>query len=146
TYFGELGEALPAVMRLPVRAVHLDLVRGPGQLRAAMDLAAPGQMLSLGLIDGRNIWRTDLVAALDVAEDASQRLGVDRVLIAPSCSLLHVPFDLEGESQLDAELKSWLAFGRQKLEEVAVLARAVEHGRQSVADALEHNRAALASR
>jgi 5-methyltetrahydropteroyltriglutamate--homocysteine methyltransferase len=146
TYFGELGEALPAVMRLPVRAVHLDLVRGPGQLQEAMDLAAPGQMLSLGLVDGRNIWRTDLLAALKVAEDAAKRLGVDRVLIAPSCSLLHVPYDLENEIRLDAELKSWLGFGRQKLVEVAVLARAVEHGRGSVADALEDNCAALSGR
>jgi 5-methyltetrahydropteroyltriglutamate--homocysteine methyltransferase len=146
TYFGELGPALPAVMRLPVRAVHLDLVRGPGQLQEAINLAAPGQMLSLGLVDGRNIWRTDLLAALKVAEDAAERLGVDRMLIAPSCSLLHVPYDLEVETKLDAELKSWLAFGRQKLEDVAVLARAVEDGRDSVADALEDNRKALSGR
>ncbi|WP_406697896.1 5-methyltetrahydropteroyltriglutamate--homocysteine S-methyltransferase [Singulisphaera sp. Ch08] len=146
TYFGDLGQALPAVMRLPVRAVHLDLVRGPGQLREAVELVAPGQMLSLGLVDGRNIWRTDLLAALDVAEDAAERLGVDRILIAPSCSLLHTPYDLEGESKLDGELKGWLAFGRQKLEEVAILARGVEHGRDSVADALEENRVALTGR
>jgi 5-methyltetrahydropteroyltriglutamate--homocysteine methyltransferase len=146
TYFGELGPALPAVMRLPVRAVHLDLVRGPGQLQEAIKLAAPGQMLSLGLVDGRNIWRTDLLAALKVADDAAERLGVDRMLIAPSCSLLHVPYDLEVETKLDAELKSWLAFGRQKLEDVAVLARAVEDGRDSVADALEDNRKALSGR
>jgi 5-methyltetrahydropteroyltriglutamate--homocysteine methyltransferase len=146
TYFGGLGEALPAVMRLPVRGVHLDLVRGPGQLRQAIELAAPGQILSLGLIDGRNIWRTDLLAALDEAEDAVERLGIDRVLIAPSCSLLHVPYDLEYETKLDGELKSWLAFGRQKLEEVAILARALEHGRDSVADSLEANRAAIAGR
>ncbi len=146
TYFGEIGEALPTVMRLPVRAVHLDLVRGPGQLSAAMDLAAPGQMLSLGLVDGRNIWRTDLPAALDVAEDVAERLGVDRVLLAPSCSLLHVPFDLDDETDLDAELKSWLAFGRQKLDEVVILGRAIEDGRDSVAEALEANRAAIASR
>ncbi len=75
-----------------------------------------------------------------------ERLGVDRVLIAPSCSLLHVPYDLEIEAKLDAELKSWLAFGRQKLEEVAVLARAVEHGRDSVAAALGDNHAALSGR
>jgi 5-methyltetrahydropteroyltriglutamate--homocysteine methyltransferase len=146
TYFGGLAEALPAVMRLPVRAVHLDLVRGPSQLEEAMELAAPDQMLSLGLIDGRNIWRTDLHAALGVAERAAERLGIDRVLIAPSCSLLHVPYDLEGETKLDAELKSWLAFGRQKLEEVDVLARALEHGRDSVADALEDNHAAISAR
>ncbi len=146
TYFGELKEALPVAMRLPVRGVHLDLVRGLGQLQEALELAAPGQMLSLGLIDGRNIWRTDLLHALAVAESAAERLGVDRVMIAPSCSLLHVPYGLEGETKLDAELKSWLAFGRQKLEEVSVLARALEGGRDSVADALEDNRKAISSR
>jgi 5-methyltetrahydropteroyltriglutamate--homocysteine methyltransferase len=146
TYFGYLGSALPAVMRLPVKAVHLDLVRGPGQLREAMDLASTGQMLSLGLIDGRNIWRTDLLAALDVAEAAAERLGADRILLAPSCSLLHAPFDLAGETRLDAELKSWLAFGLQKLDEVVILARAIDGGREPVADQLEENRLALASR
>jgi 5-methyltetrahydropteroyltriglutamate--homocysteine methyltransferase len=146
TYFGDLGNALPAVLRLPVRAVHLDLVRGPDQLDEAVKLASPNQMLSLGLIDGRNIWRADLLAALNVVDQTVERLGADRVLIAPSCSLLHVPFDLDDEDELDPELRSWLAFARQKLDEVAVLARAVEKGRSAVADELEENRAAMASR
>jgi 5-methyltetrahydropteroyltriglutamate--homocysteine methyltransferase len=146
TYFGALREALPAVMRLPVRAVHLDLVRAPGQLQAAVEQASTGQILSLGLVDGRNIWRTDLRAALAVAEGAAERLGIDRILLAPSCSLLHVPYDLDDETDLDAELKSWLAFGRQKLDEVAILARALEDGRVSVAEALRDNESALASR
>jgi 5-methyltetrahydropteroyltriglutamate--homocysteine methyltransferase len=146
TYFGDLGKALPAVLRLPVRAVHLDLVRGPDQLDEAVKLASPNQMLSLGLIDGRNIWRADLLAALNVVDQTVERLGADRVLIAPSCSLLHVPFDLDDEDELDPELRSWLAFARQKLDEVAVLARAVEQGRSAVADELEENRAAMASR
>jgi 5-methyltetrahydropteroyltriglutamate--homocysteine methyltransferase len=146
TYFGDLGNALPAVLRLPVRAVHLDLVRGPDQLDEAVKLASPNQMLSLGLIDGRNIWRADLLVALNVVDQTVERLGADRVLIAPSCSLLHVPFDLDDEDELDPELRSWLAFARQKLDEVAVLARAVEKGRSAVADELEENRAAMASR
>jgi 5-methyltetrahydropteroyltriglutamate--homocysteine methyltransferase len=146
TYFGDLGKALPAVLRLPVRAVHLDLIRGPDQLDEAVKLASPNQMLSLGLIDGRNIWRADLLAALNVVDQTVERLGADRVLIAPSCSLLHVPFDLDDEDELDPELRSWLAFARQKLDEVAVLARAVEKGRNAVADKLEENRAAMASR
>ena len=86
------------------------------------------------------------IAALEVAEKASERLGADRVMLAPSCSLLHVPFDLDDEAELDPELRSWLAFARQKLDEVALLARALEDGRDAVAAALEENRAALASR
>lgn len=146
TYFGGLGEALPTVMRLPVKAVHLDLIRAPEQLEPALKLAASDKSLSLGLINGRNIWRDDLSAALGLAEKAAEKLGPDRIILASSCSLLHAPFDLTEETKLDAELKSWLAFGVQKLEEVSTLARAIQDGRASVADALRENREALESR
>ena len=146
TYFGGLGDALPLVMALPVKAVHLDLVRGPEQLERALGLASPDQRLSLGLLNGRDVWRDDLAAALSLAERAADQLGPDRLMIAPSCSLLHVPFDLADETSLDAELKSWLAFGLQKLEDVVTIARAVREGRAAVADALEANQAALAAR
>jgi 5-methyltetrahydropteroyltriglutamate--homocysteine methyltransferase len=146
TYFGGLGEALPTVFRLPVSAVHLDLVRAPEQLGEALSLVRPDQSLSLGLVDGRNIWKTDLTRALGLAEEAAGRLGADRLLIAPSCSLLHVPVDLEGESDLDSELKNWLAFARQKLDEVSLLAHGVSEGRESIAEALAANADALRSR
>ncbi len=146
TYFGSLGEYLPVVLRLPVAAVHLDLVRAPAQLDAALELVPQRMMLSLGVVDGRNIWRTDLQRALAMVEKAVSRLGTDRVMVGPSCSLLHCPIDLDEETQLDAELRSWLAFAKQKLQEVAALVLAVNRGRQAAADALAASDAAQASR
>ncbi|AGA25304.1 5-methyltetrahydropteroyltriglutamate--homocysteine S-methyltransferase [Singulisphaera acidiphila] len=146
TYFGGLAKTLPAVLRLPVKAVHLDLVRSPDSLQEALALVRPDQMLSLGLVDGRNIWKGDLTHALSLAEAAAERLGADRLMIAPSCSLLHVPFDLEGETGLDPELRNWLAFARQKLDEVTLIAQGVASGRTAIAAALAENEAALRSR
>lgn len=146
TYFGELGEQLEAALRLPVAALHLDLVRAPEQLAAALPVVPGDKMLSLGLIDGRNVWRADLDRAVSLAETAAGKLGSERLLIAPSCSLLHCPIDLEAETALDAELKSWLAFARQKLAEVVVVARAIDHGREAVAEALAASRSAIESR
>nr|UVT38073.1 5-methyltetrahydropteroyltriglutamate--homocysteine methyltransferase [uncultured bacterium] len=120
TYFGALGDNLHTALSLPVDGIHVDLVRAPEQLDAV--LARLGdKVLSAGVIDGRNIWRTDLEALLPRLSDVKAQLG-DRLWLAPSCSLLHVPVDLVQEDQLDAELKSWLAFARQKLDELALLA------------------------
>jgi 5-methyltetrahydropteroyltriglutamate--homocysteine methyltransferase len=140
TYFGSLGDALPRVLRLPVAAVHLDLVRAPDQLGAALAAAPAGLTLSLGLVDGRNVWKTDLAAAVDTALRAAREV---RVLVAPSCSLLHAPFDLAGETALDPAVREWLAFARQKVEEVALIARAVVDGPHRLADRLAENRAAV---
>ena len=103
-------------------------------------------MLSLGVVDGRNVWRADLDRALGLLERAAARLGPDRIMVAPSCSLLHCPIDLDNEPALDAELKGWMAFAKQKLQEVAILARAVNQGRAAVADDLAASRAAVESR
>ena len=146
TYFGDLSGNLPAALKLPVAAVHLDLVRAPEQLDRALDLTPPGMTLSLGVVDGRNVWRTDLDRALGLLERAAARLGPDRVMVAPSCSLLHCPIDLDNEHLLDAELKGWMAFATQKLQETTILARAVNQGRASVADQLAASRAAVESR
>jgi len=146
TYFGALGDYLPHALRLPVAAVHLDLVRAPGQLQAALELVPDRMMLSLGVVDGRNIWRTDLERALAMVEAAVNRVGKDRVLIGPSCSLLHCPIDLDEETHLDAEMRSWLAFAKQKLGEVAALTEAVNRGRQAAAAAIAASSAAMASR
>ena len=145
TYFDALGNNLDLACGLPVDGLHIDLVRAPAQLDAV--LAAIGdKTLSLGLIDGRNIWRTDLSRALDLAEKAANALGRDRIEIAPSCSLLHVPVDLTHETVLDDELKGWLAFARQKLDEVVALARAAEAGREAATAAFDAADAAIASR
>jgi len=146
TYFGDLRGNLAGALRMPVAAVHLDLVRGPNQFDRALDLVPQGMMLSLGVVDGRNIWRNDLDRSLALLEKAAERLGSDRVMVAPSCSLLHCPINLDDEPSLDAELKSWMAMAREKLAEVAVLTRALNEGRASVAEALAASRAAAESR
>lgn len=142
TYFGALPEAsLEAAMALPVEGLHLDMVRGRAQFEAALSALPRDKMLSLGLVDGRNVWRTDLAAALTLAERAVLTLGPKRVMISTACSLLHVPFSLAGEKSLDPELKSWLAFAEEKLDELAVLARGVKNGRAEIARELTENAA-----
>jgi 5-methyltetrahydropteroyltriglutamate--homocysteine methyltransferase len=146
TYFGGLGANLRQALRLPVDALHLDLVRAPEQLEAALSAAPETLSLSLGVVDGRNVWRTDLDRALAILERAVDRLGPDRVQVAPSCSLLHCPLDLDLEKELDPEIRHWTAFARQKLQEVSTLARALRHGREPLEAALAQSRQALASR
>ncbi|MEZ5668216.1 MAG: 5-methyltetrahydropteroyltriglutamate--homocysteine S-methyltransferase [Alphaproteobacteria bacterium] len=145
-YFGALGDNLPLALGLPVQGLHLDLVRGADDLEPALAGAPDGLTLSLGLVEGRNIWRTDLTRALAQVERAVARLDADRVVVAPSCSLLHCPVDLAHETDLDAELKSWLAFATQKLDEVAALAQAAGQGRAAAAAAFDASDAAAAAR
>jgi 5-methyltetrahydropteroyltriglutamate--homocysteine methyltransferase len=144
-YFEGLRDNLDTAMALPVAAVHFDLVRAPDQLDAALDLAGD-KMLSLGVVDGRNIWRADLGGAFALLETAAARIGADKVMVAPSCSMLHAPFDLDLETKFDGELKSWLAFAKQKLGEIAVLTKGLGTGRGAIADALAASDAAAASR
>lgn len=124
TYFGGLQDNLGLVVNLPVDGLHVDLVRAPEQLPLLLDRLPNYKVLSLGLVDGRNVWRADLAAALALAQDAHGRFA-ERLWLAPSCSLLHSPVDLGREEQLDAELRSWLAFAVQKCAEVAVLTQAI---------------------
>ncbi|MEW6613240.1 MAG: 5-methyltetrahydropteroyltriglutamate--homocysteine S-methyltransferase [Pseudomonadota bacterium] len=145
TYFGSVAEIAGQLKRLPVAGLHLDLVRASGQLEAFLADYPADKVLSLGVVDGRNVWRADLDAALSTLEAVRAVLG-ERLWIAPSCSLLHVPMDLEEESGLDPELKSWLAFAVQKLDEVKILGTALDHGRESVAEPLAAARAARQGR
>lgn len=145
TYFGGLKDNAELAFSLPVDGLHIDLVRAPEQLDAALDLAGD-KLLSLGVVDGRNIWRADLAKATATVKKAVEKLGSDKVAVAPSCSLLHVPVDLDVETKLDAELKSWLAFAKQKLAEVSIIARAINEGEDAVAMELDENKAAMASR
>lgn len=124
TYFGGLEENLGLAANLPVDGLHIDLVRAAEQYPTILDRLPAYKVLSLGVVNGRNVWRCDLENALATLQYAHERLG-DRLWVAPSCSLLHSPVDLSREDQLDAELKSWLAFAVQKCEEVALLAQAV---------------------
>nr|WP_286946987.1 5-methyltetrahydropteroyltriglutamate--homocysteine S-methyltransferase [Pseudomonas sp. UBA6718] len=124
TYFAGLEDNLGLAAGLPVDGLHIDLVRAPEQFPAILDRLPAYKVLSLGVVNGRNVWRTDLEKALDLLQQAHERLG-SRLWVAPSCSLLHSPVDLAREDKLDAELKSWLAFAVQKCREVAVLAQAL---------------------
>ncbi|HTJ98136.1 MAG TPA: 5-methyltetrahydropteroyltriglutamate--homocysteine S-methyltransferase [Bordetella sp.] len=145
TYFDGLQDNLGTAAALPVAGLHVDLVRAPEQLEPLLQ-AIGSKVLSAGIINGRNIWRTDLDAALRALAPAKAALG-DRLWIAPSCSLLHVPVDLAFETELDDELKSWLSFAVQKLDEVRTLARALDGSREAaVQEALAVQRAALADR
>ncbi|MFN3987787.1 MAG: 5-methyltetrahydropteroyltriglutamate--homocysteine S-methyltransferase [Rhodocyclaceae bacterium] len=145
TYFGQLAENQYLAANLPVAGLHVDAINGRDDVLPLIGLLPAHKVLSLGVINGRNIWKTDLTAVLDWLEPLAERLG-DRLWIAPSCSLLHVPVDLVSEEKLDPELKSWLAFARQKLDELAVLATALNQGRAAVAEPLAANQAALAAR
>ncbi len=146
TYFGDLRNNLETALQLPVAGLHLDLMRGPAQFERALAEAPESLALSLGVVDGRNVWRTDLNATLDALEQAAGRIGSERMLVAPSCSLLHVPYDLGPEKELDDELRSWLAFAGDKLDEVALLTRALNEGRDAVAGELEENARILQGR
>jgi len=145
SFFGGIADKLATVATLPVAGLHVDLVRAPQQLVAILDCLPVYKILSLGVIDGRNIWRADLDAILAQLHAAQSRLG-NRLWLAPSCSLLHVPVDLQAETGLDPEIKSWLAFARQKLEELALLKRAIDDGEDSIAPELGAARAALTAR
>lgn len=145
TYFGRLGDNLPLVSELPVAGVHIDAINAADEIENIVTRLKPEQVLSLGVVNGRNIWKSDLNAVLDQLEPIAQALG-DRLWIAPSCSLLHIPTDLEKETGLDEELRSWLAFAIQRLDEIRILGKALNEGRTAVAAELEQNRAALLSR
>lgn len=145
SYFGELRDNLQLACRLPVAGLHVDAVRGREEVARVLDNLSPYKILSLGVVDGRNLWKTDLNTLLAWLEPIHQRLG-ERLWLAPSCSLLHVPLDLGLESTLDTELKNWLAFAVQKLDELRILGQALTQGRGSVRTALEANHAAIESR
>ncbi|OZI59887.1 5-methyltetrahydropteroyltriglutamate--homocysteine S-methyltransferase [Bordetella genomosp. 11] len=145
TYFDGLRDNLATAAALPVAGLHVDLVRAPEQLAPLLQVIG-SKVLSAGIVNGRNIWRTDLDAALRALAPAKAALG-DRLWVAPSCSLLHVPVDLGFETELDDELKSWLSFAVQKLDEVRTLAHALDDAQDpAVQEALRTQRAALANR
>ena len=146
SYFGPLGDNLPIAVNLPVAGLHIDLVRGPAELDAVLDALPPDRWLSLGIVDGRNVWRTDLRTALTTLRRVAAVRGNRRLMVAPSCSLLHVPVDLAQETGLDADVKAWLAFATQKLEEVVALARGLDEGDAAIATQLAASDAAVKSR
>ncbi|CAN5301758.1 5-methyltetrahydropteroyltriglutamate--homocysteine S-methyltransferase [soil metagenome] len=145
TYFGTLEDNLALACELPVQGLHLDAINARAEIDSVIARLHDDRVLSLGVVNGRNIWKTDLNAALEWLAPIARQLG-DRLWIAPSCSLLHVPVDLNSEQKLDADIRSWLAFAVQKLDEIRVLAAALNHGAASVKAELDANHAALETR
>lgn len=143
SYFDTLRDNADAFYALPVDALHIDLCRGPNQANTAANNAQQtldealskigNKTLSLGVVDGRNIWKNDLSKSLDLVEKAVAQLGSDKVFVAASSSLLHTPVDLNSEDALDAKIKSWMAYATQKLEEIATIAKGANDGRNSIA-------------
>lgn len=124
TYFEGLNTNLPLVASLPFNVLHVDLIRAPEQLDKVLNALPDQAIISLGVVDGRNIWKNDFEASLRTIEKAVAKLGIERVWIAPSCSLVHSPCDLTletDEKNLSVEIKQWLAFAKQKIAEVACL-------------------------
>ena len=146
TYFGDVDESYRTLAALPVAAIGLDFHRGQRNAELVRLHGLPdGKYLVAGVVDGRNVWINDLAASLELLEELGSIVGGDRLIVGSSCSLLHAPIELERENRLHDELRGWLAFANQKVEEVATLARALEH-REQVADQLAANAAALESR
>ncbi|OCA75650.1 5-methyltetrahydropteroyltriglutamate--homocysteine S-methyltransferase [Chryseobacterium arthrosphaerae] len=121
TYFDGLKDNRSLAVSLPVEVLHIDLVRNPEQLEEILKIIPENLSLSLGLVDGRNIWKNDYEKSLRFITKAIEKLGSERVFIAPSCSLLHSPCDLDAETALNPEIKNWLAFAKQKVKEVVTL-------------------------
>jgi 5-methyltetrahydropteroyltriglutamate--homocysteine methyltransferase len=146
SYFGPLGDNLATAGELPVSGLHVDLTRGGDELDAMLETIPEQRWLSLGVIDGRNVWRTDLRAAFETLRRVADARSNRRLIVSPSCSLLHVPVDVEQETKLDAGVKAWLAFATQKLAEVALLTRGLNEGEAAIAKQLEASDAVVRSR
>ncbi|AMR34510.1 5-methyltetrahydropteroyltriglutamate--homocysteine S-methyltransferase [Mucilaginibacter sp. PAMC 26640] len=126
TYFESLKENTQLAVNLPVCALHIDLVRAPKQLNEILKFIPDNLSLSLGVVDGRNIWKNDYMRSVDAIKKAIAVIGKDRMMIAPSCSLLHTPFDLDLETGINPEIKNWMAFAKQKLNEVNEISQIIE--------------------
>ncbi|MBN2613836.1 MAG: 5-methyltetrahydropteroyltriglutamate--homocysteine S-methyltransferase [Bacteroidales bacterium] len=147
TYFEGLRDNLELAVSLPVTALHIDLVRCPQQLAETLEVLPAGMSLSIGIIDGRNIWKNDFQQSLELINNAVDKIGAERVLIAPSCSLLHSPCDLDFETMLDTEIKQWLAFAKQKINEVVTLKQlASPEGNKAAMERFIANQVAIESR
>ncbi|WP_276877049.1 5-methyltetrahydropteroyltriglutamate--homocysteine S-methyltransferase [Chryseobacterium joostei] len=147
TYFDGLKDNLSLAVSLPVNVLHVDLARNPEQLEDVINSIPENLSLSLGLVDGRNIWKNDFEKSLAFINKTVEKLGSERVFIAPSCSLLHSPCDLDFETNLNPEIKNWLAFAKQKVKEVVnlkELASGTEN--QDIINDFEENKKAVSSR
>ncbi len=146
TYFYGVRENLSVAQKLPVDGVHVDLKREPGQLDDVLEALPESMVLSAGVVDGRNIWKNDMEASLETLQKIEKKVGSERLWVAPSCSMLHVPIDLDLEEDLDAEIADWLSFAKQKLGEIGTLTKGVNEGKKAIQSALDENKRAMDSR
>ncbi|GME71663.1 unnamed protein product [[Candida] boidinii] len=144
TYFGDVRPNIEAIKGLPVAGFHFDFVRCPEQLEEVASILSGEQTLSVGIIDGRNIWKADFAKAIEFVNSAIEKVGKDKIIVATSSSLLHTPVDLENEKKLDAQIKDWFSFATQKLSEVVTIAKAISG--EDVSEALEANAKSIKSR
>ena len=147
TYFGDINHNVDVLSSTQeLYAVHVDLVRHPEQFEVVIGALGPKQILSVGVVDGRNIWKTNFKKAIEMVEKATHKLGKERVIVASSSSLLHTPHTLDSEKKLDAEVKDWFSFAVQKTHELAIIAKAVTNGPDSVRAQLEANAKSMQAR
>ena len=147
TYFGDINHNIDVLSSTQeLYAVHVDLVRHPEQFDVVVGALGSKQVLSVGVVDGRNIWKTNFKNAIEIVEKAVQKLGKDRVIVASSSSLLHTPHTLDSEKKLDAEVKDWFSFAVQKTYELAIIAKAATNGPDSVREQLEANAKSMHAR
>jgi 5-methyltetrahydropteroyltriglutamate--homocysteine methyltransferase len=146
TYFSDLRDNLKFVSELPVAGLHFDLTKSDLTIDTILGSFPKDKIISLGLINGCNIWKNDVKKSLISIHKAKKSIDSDRIIIAPSCSLLHVPVDLDVEDNLHPELKNWLSFGKQKLREIKFLANVANEGEENYSAAIEANYDAISSR
>jgi len=143
-YFDSLGENKTLFFSLPAAGYHVDAVAGEAEIEEVSKAVPEGAALSVGIVNGRNIWKNDFTKSIELLERVQERLGSKRLWVATSCSLLHSPYGLRHESGLDRELIDWLAFGEEKLKELGFLSAYV--GDWKGADTLRENQASHKAR
>ncbi|KAJ8323769.1 methionine-synthesizing 5- methyltetrahydropteroyltriglutamate--homocysteine methyltransferase [Batrachochytrium dendrobatidis] len=146
SYFGTIGSNLDFIADLPIDTIHVDLVRAPEDLDLVLArIAGSTKSVSVGVVNGRNIWMNDLAKSIATVKKAVAAVGAARVLVAPSCSMLHSPHSLESEKKMNPTIKAWMSFAVQKLHELQIIAKAVSDP-SSVAAELAANKAAIEDR
>lgn len=140
TYFGSISDKIQWLNNIAFEALHLDLIREPQQLDAVLKHIPDDMIVSLGIVNGRNIWKAKLLSVLCYVDKAIGQIGEERIMISPSCSLLHCPIDLEREEKLNIGIKARLAFAKQKLQEIKLIKTAVEQGWDAIDRKLEENK------
>ncbi|KAG6299153.1 homocysteine methyltransferase Met26 [Claviceps aff. purpurea] len=145
TYFGDIVHNLDLLPK-DIYAVHVDLVRNPEQLETVAGAIGSKTVLSVGVVDGRNIWKTNLKRAIETVQTAVHKLGAERVIVATSSSLIHTPHTIASEKKLDPEVADWFSFASEKVVEIALIAKAVTNGPSSVREQLEANEKSMQAR